>query len=67
MAEGEGTTEVSYQFHPGAGAEHLEAIAYYEAQQPELGASYLAEFETVLERVYEVPSRYPIEQTCSDT
>jgi len=53
---------VSYQFHPEAEAEHLEMVAYYETQQPGLGASYLAEFESVLERVCEAPSRYPIER-----
>jgi hypothetical protein len=53
---------MSYQFHPDAETEHLETIAYYEAQQPGLGASYLADFELTLERVSEAPSRYPIER-----
>ena len=53
---------MSYQFHPEAETEHLETIAYYEAQQPGLGASYLAEFESALERVCEAPRRYPIER-----
>ena len=50
-----------YQFHPEAQAEHLETIVYYETQRPGLGASYLAEFESILELVCEAPTRYPIE------
>ena len=53
---------MSYQFHPEAGAEHLETVAYYEARQAGLGASYLAAFESVLEEVCEAPSRFPIER-----
>ena len=53
---------MSYQVHPEAENEHLETVAYYEAQQPGLGASYLAEFELALDRVCEAPSRYPIER-----
>jgi len=52
---------VIYQFHPEAQAEHLETIVYYETQRPGLGASYLAEFESILELVCEAPTRYPIE------
>ena len=53
---------MSYGFHPDAEAEHLETVAYYETQQAGLGASYLAEFESVLERVCEAPNRYSIER-----
>ena len=53
---------MSYHFHPEAETEHLETVAYYEAQQPGLGASYLADFELTLERVCEAPNQYPIEQ-----
>ena len=53
---------MTYQFHPEAEAERLENVAYYEERQPGLGASYLAEFESALEQVYEAPGRYPIEQ-----
>ena len=49
-----------YQFHPEAEAEHLETVAYYETQRAGLGASYLAEFESILESVCEAPTRYPI-------
>ena len=51
-----------YQFHPEAQAEHLEAITYYETRRAGLGASYLAEFESTLERVCEAPTQYPIER-----
>ena len=53
---------MSYQFHPEAEAEHLETVAYYEGRQAGLGASYLAEFESVLQRVCEAPNHYPIER-----
>ena len=53
---------MSYQFHPEAEVEHLETVAYYETQQPGLGASYLAEFELALEQACEAPGRYPIER-----
>ena len=53
---------MNYQFHPAAEAEHLETVAYYELNRPGLGASYLAEFETALEKVCAAPRRYPIER-----
>lgn len=53
---------MSYQFHPAAEAEHLEAVAYYESKQPGLGASYLADFETAMEQVCAAPCRYPVER-----
>ena len=53
---------VSYQFHPEAEAEHLETVAYYETRQAGLGASYPADFESVLEQACEAPNRYPIER-----
>lgn len=53
---------MSYVFHPDAEAEHLESVAYYESKKPGLGASYLADFEKVLEQVCESPQRYPIER-----
>ena len=51
-----------YQFHPAAEAEYLETIAYYETQKPGLGASYISEFESVLQRVSEFPNNYLIER-----
>ena len=52
-----------YEFHPEAQAEHLESIAYYETRRAGLGASHLAEFESILERTDEAPTRFPIERT----
>ena len=40
---------MTYEFHPEAEAEHLETVAFYETQRAGLGASYLAEFESILE------------------
>ena len=54
---------MSYHFHPEAESEHLETVAYYETRQAGLGASYLAEFESVMEGVCEAPNRYPIERS----
>ena len=53
---------MSYEFHPDAEAEHLETIAYYETRHAGLGASYLADFESILERVCEAPSQYSTER-----
>ena len=53
---------MTYQFHPEAESEHLEAIAYYETKRPGLGATYLAEFERLLSRVCDAPHRYSIER-----
>ncbi|PKB68188.1 MAG: hypothetical protein BZY81_02430 [SAR202 cluster bacterium Io17-Chloro-G4] len=53
---------MTYEFHPVAEAEHLETVAYYETRRAGLGASYLAEFESVLEVICETPNRYPIER-----
>ncbi|MGZ8947772.1 MAG: hypothetical protein ACXW1W_20390 [Methylococcaceae bacterium] len=50
---------MSYYFHPGAEAEHFEAIAFFESRQPGLGAAYLAELK---ERVAHAPHRYRIER-----
>ena len=51
-----------YQFHPEAEAEHLETVAYYETRQAGLGASDLAEFESILDRICQAPNRYQIER-----
>ena len=51
-----------YRFHFEAEAEHLETVAYYETQRAGLGASYLAEFESLLELVCEAPNRYPVQR-----
>jgi len=53
---------MSYFFHPVAQTEHLESVAYYETKRAGLGASYLAEFETIMTVVSENPHRYPVEK-----
>lgn len=53
---------MSYVFHPAAEAEHLQSVAYFESRSPGLGASYLTEFESVMELVCESPHRYPVEK-----
>ena len=47
-----------YVFHPVASDEHLESVAYYESQQPGLGALYLDEFERIMGFVSDAPTRY---------
>ena len=54
---------MTYWFHPGAEAEHLETIAWYEDRRGGLGAQYLAEFERLLELVCRNPHRHPIDRT----
>lgn len=51
-----------YLFHPAAEADHLESIGYFESKCPGLGASYLAEFESIMAKVCESPQRYPVEK-----
>lgn len=51
---------MSYSFHPGARAEHLDHVAFYESRQSGLGESYLAEFELVMSRICEAPERFAV-------
>jgi plasmid stabilization system protein ParE len=53
---------MSYVFHPAAEAEYLESIAFYESKRPGLGAAYVADLESVLERICEAPHRNPVEE-----
>ena len=53
---------MTYYFHPGAEAEHLEAIAFFESRQRDLGAAYLNEFESLITEVIHSPGRYRIER-----
>jgi hypothetical protein len=53
---------MNYVFHPAASDEHLESVAYYESQQPGLGALYLDEFDRIMGFVSDAPTRYPIEK-----
>ena len=52
---------MKYFFHPAAEAEHLESVAYYESKRAGLGASYLAEFESLMNQVCAAPHRYTVE------
>lgn len=49
---------MSYEFHPAAEVEYLESIVYYESKQPGLGASFLCEFESKMEKVCSTPELY---------
>lgn len=53
---------MSYYFHPGAEAEHLESIAFFESRQNGLGVAYLAEFEGAMATVVQMPQRYRVER-----
>ena len=53
---------MSYSFHPGAEAEHFEAIAFFESRQLGLGAAYLTELEDLMANVIQAPHRYRIER-----
>jgi len=48
------------RFHPAAEAEMIEAAAYYEAQQPELGRRFLASVQDAVNRAVLNPPLYPI-------
>ena len=52
---------MSYFFSEEARVEHLEHVAYYEAQRPGLGARYLAAFAAAMVTVCENPDRFRIE------
>ena len=54
---------MSYFFHPAAEAEHLETVAWFESKSAGLGASYLVEFESVMEIVCDAPHRHPVVET----
>ena len=53
---------MSYYFHPGAEAEHFEAIAFFESRQHGLGAAYLTELEKLMTKVVLAPHRYRVER-----
>ena len=52
---------MSYFFSEDARVEHLEHVAYYEAQRPGLGARYLAAFDVAMATVCDNPDRFRIE------
>lgn len=47
-------------FRPAALADFDEAAAWYEAQQPGLGADFAAEVQQVLDAIADQPERYPV-------
>ncbi len=49
---------MSYQFLPGAEAEYLEAVRFFEEQCPGLGASLINEFERVIALAVERPGAW---------
>jgi len=54
---------MSYDFHPAAEAEYLDAIAYYESKRPGLGTAFLKEFESTVSAICAAPHRNPIERS----
>lgn len=52
---------MKYQFHRAAVAEHLDNVTFYESRQRGLGADYLAEFESAMQRVCANPKMYQVE------
>ena len=53
---------MNHGFHPAAESEHLEQVAYYEAQKPGLGQRYLSQVEATIARVCESPQLYRIDR-----
>lgn len=47
-----------HRFHPAAEAEHLDQVAYYESQQPGLGARYFAAVDSMLKRASRTPEQF---------
>jgi len=50
---------MNYRFHPEAGAEFVEAIAYYEDKEPGLGLDFAFEVHSAIERVLAFPNAWP--------
>ena len=53
------------QFHPGAEAEHLDQVAWYESRQVGLGARYLTAVGLAFRKIEESPERFPLEDGTS--
>lgn len=51
---------MNYTFHPGAEREYLQAIAYYEEKSRGLGASFMTEFEAVMDYICKAPHRHKV-------
>jgi toxin ParE1/3/4 len=48
------------RFHPDAESEMIEAAAYYETQQPDLGRRFLASVQDAVNRIRVRPQLYPV-------
>ncbi|TCO74343.1 hypothetical protein EV688_11456 [Chromatocurvus halotolerans] len=51
---------MTYEFHPWAEAEFLEAVAYYESRVSELGTQLIQEFEALSSLISEEPTGWRI-------
>lgn len=49
---------MTYDFHPEALLEYLEAAELYESRRPGLGAAFTREVEAAIERILEAPDRW---------
>ena len=52
---------MNYVFHPDAASEHLDSVAFYESRLADLGADYLAVFESAMTIVCQSPLQHPID------
>ena len=52
---------MNYVFHPAAEAEYLESIAFFESKRMRLGALFVEEFESLMQRVCVAPRRNAVE------
>lgn len=50
---------MTFQFHPEARLEYLEAVAFYESRRKGLGAAFTLEVEATIQRLLEAPERWP--------
>lgn len=51
---------MTFQFHPEARREYLEAAAFYESRREGLGAAFTVEVEATIQRLLEVPECWPV-------
>src|SRR5262245_54869605 len=49
---------MTYDFHPEARREYLEAAVFYENRRPGLGAAFTLEIEATIRRIVESPTRW---------
>ncbi len=49
---------MTHDFHPAARLEYREAVAFYEARRPGLGAAFSLEVESTIQRILETPDRW---------